>query len=269
LEEYSQQLEELIEKKTSQLKEAQNQLLKSERLAAIGELAAMVGHDLRNPLTGIDGATYYLKTKFGSEMDEKTREMFEIIEKDIECANNIITDLLEYSREIRLEMAETNPKSIMKETLSMIKVPENIQVLDFTQSEPKIEVDAERIQRVFVNIIQNAFDSMPEGGKLTIKSHEVDGSLEIAFQDTGTGMPRGVLKKIWTPLFTTKAKGMGLGLSICKRFVEAHGGRISVKSKVGVGTTFRVTLPVRTELEGGEKPWLRAPESLLLTTTKA
>jgi len=269
LEEYSQQLEELIEKKTSQLKEAQNQLLKSERLAAIGELAAMVGHDLRNPLTGIDGATYYLKTKFGSEMDEKTREMFEIIEKDIEYSNNIITDLLEYSREIRLEMAETNPKSIMKETLSMIKVPENIQVLDFTQSEPKIEVDAERIQRVFVNIIQNAFDSMPEGGKLTIKSHEVDGSLEIAFQDTGTGMPRGVLKKIWTPLFTTKAKGMGLGLSICKRFVEAHGGRISVKSKVGVGTTFRVTLPVRTELEGGEKPWLRAPESLLLTTTKA
>jgi len=157
----------------------------------------------------------------------------------------------------------------MKEAFSMIKVPENIQVLDLTQSEPKIEVDAERIQRVFVNIIHNAFDAMPEGGKLTMKSQEIDGNLEISFQDTGTGMSRGVLEKIWTPLFTTKAKGMGLGLSICKRFIEAHGGSISVESKVGKGTTFRVIIPVKPKLEGGEKAWLNQPEYLLSTTTKA
>jgi len=269
LEEYSQQLEALVEKRTTQLKEAQEQLLKSERLAAIGQLAAMVGHDLRNPLMGIDGATYYLKSKLGSKMDEKIREMFVLIEKDIEYSNNIITDLLEYSIEIRLEKAETSLNSIMKEALSLVKVPEKIQVSDLTQSEPKIEVDVERMKRVFVNIIKNAIDAMPEGGRLTITTKESDDSLEIAFTDTGVGMSKETLDKLWTPLFTTKAKGMGLGLSICKRFVEAHEGNITVESKVGKGTTFRVTIPIKSKLEGGETTWLNQPEYLLSTTTKA
>jgi len=232
-------------------------------------LAAMVGHDLRNPLMGIDGATYYLKTKLGSKMDEKVKEMFELIEKDIEYSNNIITDLLEYSREIRLEKVETNPKSIMKEALSLVKIPESIQVSDLTQSEPKIEVDVERLKRVFINIIKNAIDAMPEGGRLTITTKESDDSLEIAFTDTGVGMSKETLDKLWTPLFTTKAKGMGLGLSICKRFVEAHEGNISVKSTVGKGTTFTVTIPIKLKIEGGETTWLNQPEYLLSTTTKA
>jgi len=267
--EYAKNLEKLVQERTRELKEAQEQLLKAERLAAIGEVAAMVGHDMRNPLTGIAGATYYLKTKLGSEMDDKTREMLELIEKDIEHSNNIITDLLEYSKEIRLEIAETNPKSIMKEALSLVEVPENIQVLDLTRSKPKIKVDFDKMKRVFVNIIKNAVDAMPEGGILTITSKELIGNLEIAFTDTGIGIPKSIMEKIWTPLFTTKAKGMGLGLSVCKRFVEAHGGSISVESTVGKGTTFTVTIPVKPTLEGGEKAWVNPPESLLSTTTKA
>jgi len=269
LEEYSQQLEALVEQRTAQLKEAQEQLLKSERLAAIGQLAAMVGHDLRNPLMGIEGAAYYLRTKLGSKVDEKTGEMFELIEKDIEYSNNIITDLLEYSREIRLEKMETTPKSIMAEALALVKVPEGIQMSDLTQDGPKIEVDVERMKRVFVNLIKNAVDAMPEGGKLTISSKKSDDSLEIAFTDTGVGIPKETLSKIWTPLFTTKAKGMGLGLSICKRFVEAHEGNISVESKVGRGTTFTVNIPIKLGLEGGEKTWLNQPEYSLSTTTRA
>ena len=271
LEEYSQQLEQMVEKRTRQLKEAQEQLIKSERLAAIGQVAAMVGHDLRNPLTSMSGATYYLKTKLGSRMDEKTREMFELIEKDIQHANKIITDLLEYSREIRLEMTETTPKSIIKEALSLVEIPKNVKVIDSTQNEPKIKMDIDKMKRVFANIIKNAVEAMPKGGKLTISTKESDNNVAIMFIDTGIGIAKEAMEKIWTPFFTTKAEGMGLGLPICKRVIEAHDGKISVESIVGEGTTFTVTIPVepKPKEEGGEKVWVNVPESLSSTTTKA
>jgi signal transduction histidine kinase len=251
------------------LKETQEKLIKSERLAAIGQVASMVGHDLRNPLTGIAGATYYLKKKLGPEADKTTTEMLVLIEKDIEHSNKIINDLLEYSREIRLESTEITPKSIMKDTLSLVQVPDDIHVLDFTQDEPKIMADAEKMKRVFINIIKNAIDAMPKGGNLTIKSKESDGKVEITIADTGTGISKDNLEKIWMPFFTTKAKGMGLGLPICKQITEAHGGSISVESKLGKGTTFAITIPVASKSNGGEKTWVNMPESLSSTMTKA
>jgi PAS domain S-box-containing protein len=269
LKEYAEHLEEKVEERTKELKEAQGRLLKAERLAAIGEVAAMIGHDLRNPLTGIAGAAYYLKTKLGAIMDEKAREMLKVIEKDIEHSNQIITDLLDYSREIRLELTKTTAKSIVKEALSLVKVPNNIQIADTTENKPTINVDTAKIIRVFINIVKNAFDAMPEGGKLEIESKQTNGNLQITFTDTGTGMSKEVMENIWAPFFTTKAQGMGLGLPICKRIVEAHKGNISVESTVGKGTTFTVTIPIKTELRGGEKIWVNAPEFLLSTTTKA
>jgi len=271
LEEYSQHLEALVEQRTRQLKEAQEKLIKSERLAAVGEVAAMVGHDLRNPLTGIKGATYYLKTKLYSKVDEKTREMLELIEADIEYANKIITDLLEYSREVHLELTETNPKTIITETLHLIKAPKNIQIINRTRREPKIKIDIEKMARVFHNLVINAIDAMPNGGKLTITSRKTNDAVKFIFKDTGIGMTKETMEKIFTPFFTTKAKGMGLGLPICKRIIEAHGGKITVESAVGEGTTFTLTLPIKpeTKKEGGEKTWISVPESLSLTTTKA
>jgi PAS domain S-box-containing protein len=269
LEEYSQQLEEMVEKRTRQLKEAQEQLIKSERLAAIGEVAAMVGHDLRNPLTGISGATYFLKTKLSAEMDEKIKEMLGLIEKNVEHANKIITDLMEYSKEIKLELTEATSRSIVKETLFVVEIPDDVQMRDLTQNEPKLKIDLEQMKRVFANLIKNAVDAMPNGGKLTITSKESDGNVEITFTDTGTGMTKEVMEKIWTPFFTTKAKGMGLGLPICRRIIEAHGGSISVESTFGKGTTFTVTIPIEPKLEGGEKVWVNLPESLSSTMTKA
>jgi len=244
LEEYSQTLEVLVEKRTKQLEEAQEQLLKAERLAAIGQVAAMVGHDLRNPLTSIAGAVYYLKTKLGSKMDEKSKEMMELIERDVEYSNKIISDLLDYSREIRLEVNETNPKLILEEALSIVKIPNNIKLTIETQDQPAMKVDVEKIKRVFVNVVKNSVDAMPHGGSLIIKSRRKNGNVEITIADTGVGMPRDVLEKIWTPFFTTKAKGMGLGLPICKRIIEAHGGSISVKGATGKGTIFTVTIPL-------------------------
>jgi len=253
LEEYSQHLEELVEERTRQLKEAHEQLVKSERLAAIGQVAAMVGHDLRNPLTGIKGATYYLKKKLGPKMDEKTMEMMKLIEKDIEHSNEIITDLMEYSKEIRLELTETTPKSIVKDALTLVKVPENVQISDLTQGKPKIKMDVEKMKRVFDNLIKNAVDAMPICGELTITSRESKGNVEIAFADTGIGMTKEIMGKIWTPFFTTKARGMGLGLAICKRIIEAHGGSISVESTAGKGTTFTITIPIKPKIKERSK----------------
>ena len=269
LEEYSQQLEQMVEKRTRQLKEAQEQLVKAERLATIGQVAAMVGHDLRNPLTGINGAAYYLRTRLDPEKNEKLLEMVKLIEKDVQYSNKIVTDLLDYSREIRLELSETTPRAIMEEALFLITVPQNITLVDSTQSEPGMKMDIEKIKRVFSNLIKNAVDAMPHGGKLAIASKKTEANVEFAFADTGIGMTEEVVQKIWTPFFTTKAKGMGLGLPICKRIIEAHGGKISLDTTFGKGTTFTVTIPIEPKTEGGEKIWVNTPESLLSTTTKA
>jgi signal transduction histidine kinase len=172
--------------------------------------------------------------------------MLKIIEKDIEYSNKIINDLLEYSREMKLQLHEATPKSILMEALTSLKVPRNVRVIDRTQEKLKIHVDKEKMQRVFVNIIKNAIDAMPKGGTLTVTNRTSNGSLEITFSDTGAGMSKETLEKIWRPLFTTKAKGMGFGLAICKRIVEAHGGKLSVKSTVGKGSDFTVSIPMKT-----------------------
>src|SRR3972149_3283822 len=270
LAEYSQSLEKLIEERTEELKQTQAKLVKSERLATIGELAAMVGHDLRNPLTGIKGATYYLKTKYGVEIDAKGNEMLRIIDLCIDYSNKIIDDLLEYSREMTLDLTETNPKRLLRHSMSMLKIPRNIQVTNAVEAEPKIIADKAKLNRVFVNIIKNAFDAMPNGGTLTITSKAAEDNVVIAFTDTGLGMLEETLSKLGSPLFTTKAKGMGFGLSICKRIVEAHDGKISVESTIGKGTAVTVTIPVnpKAPTENEEASVFNEPEVSVMMPQK-
>jgi len=246
LRQYSEHLEELVQERTEELRQTNAKLVKAERLAAIGELAGMVGHDLRNPLTGIKGAVYYLKTKYGAEADLKTKEIFETADKAIDYSNKIINDLLDYSRNLTLEPVNTTPKALLKNALSLVEVPERIKIVDATEGKREIKADTMSMSRVFINIITNAFDAMPEGGTLTVTSRAVKGKVEITFKDTGTGMSKETLSKLTrgSPLFTTKAKGMGLGLPICKRIVEAHGGKISLESALGKGTTITITIPV-------------------------
>ena len=135
----------------------------------------------------------------------------------------------------------------MTNILGSIQIPQRIKIEDNTQREPIISVDVQKMKRVFTNIITNAIDTMPKEGKLTIKSREWNDNVEFTFTDTGSGIPKEIIEKIWTPLFTTKAKGMGLGLAICKRMVEAHGGSVFAKSKVGKGTTFTIKIPIKRE----------------------
>jgi signal transduction histidine kinase len=249
MQEYAGQLEIKVKERTRELVDTQYRLLKSERLAAIGELAGMVGHDLRNPLTGIAGAAYYLRTRLSSKISKKARDMLKLIEEDIGHSNKIINDLLEYSKEIRLDLTDTNPKTLLKETLASIKIPKRIHVTDRTQTSPRIRVDAQRMRRVFTNIIRNAFDAMPDNGTVTIRSKKTADGVVFSFSDTGAGMSRETVEKLWTPLFTTKAKGMGFGLPICKRVVEGHGGNISASSEPGKGSTFTIALPIEPKTQ--------------------
>lgn len=266
IEEYANQLEVKVEERTRELTEAQKRLLKAERLATIGELAGMVGHDLRNPLTGITGAAYYLKTKLRSKVDKKAWEMLKLIEDDIQYSNKIINDLLEYSRDMRLNLARTNPKAMLKQTFSSIKIPKKVQILDRTQTQPTITVDVERMRRVLTNMIKNAFDAMPKGGKLTITSTKTKEGVALSFSDTGVGISEETMRRLWNPLFTTKAKGMGFGLPICKRIVESHGGNISVESTVDKGTMFTINIPSKPKVEEESKIWVNVPEPIQVET---
>jgi signal transduction histidine kinase len=245
------QLSRAFDHMTENLKRTEEQLLKSERLAAIGETAAMVGHDLRNPLQGIMGAIYILKKSLGPTMDDTAREAIDLVEEDVERSNRIISDLLDYSREIKLEPSETTPRSLIRNALPHIgrEIPSNIRLLDSAKDEPVMIADSRKMQRVLVNLIGNAIDAMPQGGTLSVSSSAEDGRVGISVADTGTGMTEEVMQKLWTPLFTTKHEGMGLGLPICKRIVEAHGGSISVQSILGKGSTFTVKLPTKPVLK--------------------
>jgi signal transduction histidine kinase len=193
-------------------------------------------------------------------MDNKEREMFGTIERCIAYSNKIVNDLIEYSKEINLDIAETNPQSLIEDTLHQIEIPVSVEIANQTQPQPTLVIDKDKIESVFKNLIKNAFDAMPDGGKLTIKSENVGDTVVFSFEDTGTGMTMETLSKLWTPLFTTKARGMGFGLSICKRIIEAHEGKITVESTIGEGAVFTVTFPIKAKsIENGQIRYLGTP----------
>jgi signal transduction histidine kinase len=174
-------------------------------------------------------------------------QMLQLIQDSVNYSESIVRDLLAYSAEINLKLADTTPKSIIREALNVVRVPREVAINDNSEEYPTINVDSDRMRRVFINLIENAVDAMPQGGTLTIDSEESNDGVEIALSDTGSGMPEKVMQNPWKPLQTTKAKGLGLGLAICKRIVDAHGGDISVKSGTGEGTTVTVQLPIKTD----------------------
>lgn len=265
---YSRLLEDRLKQRTQELAETNAKLVKSERLAAIGELAGMVGHDLRNPLTGIKNAAYFLRRK-NTFPTPQAGEMLDIIDACVIHSNKIINDLLDYSREIRLECKEVSVKLLAKSALAMVPIPEKVQILTNIEEDQKINADEEKMTRVFINLLKNAIDAMPDGGTIHLNSVTVGASdhVEISVSDTGVGIPAEILPRLFSPLLTTKAQGMGFGLAICKRIVEAHGGIITIKTVVGRGTTFTIILPVENKVYGGEKIWIDQG-SLLSTTTK-
>jgi PAS domain S-box-containing protein len=227
----------------SEKKQLEQSLVRAQRLAAIGELASMVGHDIRNPLAAIRNADFYMKRKCAKCNKPEVMTMLTVVDKAIDHANSIINDLLEYSKEIRLDINQTSPKELLEKVLPLVVLPSGIQIVDAT-TVTLFKADENKAIRVYANLIKNAIDALPSGGTLTVKSWQVQEGVCISFSDTGNGIPPETLTQIFSPLFTTKAQGMGFGLSISKRIVEAHGGKISVESEMGKGTTFTITFPL-------------------------
>jgi PAS domain S-box-containing protein len=225
-------------------KEMEERLVKAERLASIGELAGQLGHDLRNPLATIKNGMYIIRKKDKQLAEAKREEIFRWIEDAIEDSNRIINSLVDYSSELNLQPEQCTPKSLISHALSKLQVPDRISILNHTTDDVEMFIDAQRIERVFASIIRNAIDATPEKGVIQISSSLKVPNVEISFTDSGTGIPEKVLPKIFSPLVTTKAKGMGMSLAICKRVVDAHGGKVAVKSKVGEGSTFTIILPI-------------------------
>lgn len=237
----------------------QEKLVISERLAAVGQLASSIGHEIRNPLGVIKNIAYFLNMKFKDATDEKIVKHLKILEKEVNSINLIISDLLDFARKKPLALDQADLNETVKNAFSYITVPENIRVEIKLGEIPKMLLDKEQVQRVWQNLILNAVQAMPEGGKLTIQTIKQDDSAKLIVRDTGVGIPKENMPKLFMPLFSTKAKGIGLGLVICKQIVEGHDGNITIESEVGEGSTFTVKLPIRMEKEISEQSAFTVP----------
>ena len=242
LETYAGMLEKIIQERTKLLKD-------TERLAAIGQTAGMVGHDLRNPLQTVIGELYLAKCEVDSlsegEVKSNLQESIHVIEEQAVYMDKIVSDLQAFVRPVRIDKKPINLNELVNSVLSSIATPANISVhMQIVDSFPEIKADPQLLKRVLINLVTNAVQAMPDGGTLTIKSQiEPKDQVSITVEDTGVGIPEKIKPQIFTPLFTTKPRGQGFGLAVCKRVIEAHGGTISFESQEGKGTKFTIILP--------------------------
>jgi PAS domain S-box-containing protein len=225
--------------------EIEEKLVKAERLASIGELAGQIGHDLRNPLAAINNGVYLLKKKNALMPENERIKVCEVIETAIKDSDRIITSLVDYASDLNMEMEHCTPKLLTLKALSKVIIPERINIVNLSSDQIDLYLDAQKIETSFVRVIENAIDAMPENGLLKISSELKGSYVEISFQDSGTGISEAIQSKLFAPLVTTKAKGMGMSLAISKRIVEALGGTITFESTKNQGTTISFNLPVK------------------------
>jgi len=237
-----------------QLRRTQEALVLKEKLAMLGEMAATVAHEIRNPLTAIRGFAQRIARK--REGDERVCNYCEVIVEEVDRLDRVVKDVLDFARRFSPKLAPTDLNALLKETVELLQdelVENNILfVPSFDLSLPKINVDAKQIKQVLVNLIQNARQAMPSEGTLTISTERQGDWVVLAISDTGPGIPPENLERIWEPFFTTRTHGTGLGLALARRIIEEHGGRIEVESTVGEGTTFRIFLPVHGALRAAD-----------------
>lgn len=233
---------------------ATDKLAREEKLATIGKLAGIMGHEIRNPLGIIRNSIYFLNMKFKESMDEKVKRHMDILETEIVAADKIISDVLEFARTRPPSLAINEINSVIQEVLSNANIPKTIKVqTDLGENLPKLTIDMAQVKQVFSNIISNAIEAMPEGGELRVATLQADSFISVAFKDTGVGIPKENINKVFQPLFSTKTKGLGLGLAACQNIIIAHHGKIEFESKEGQGTTFIIKLPIVQKVDTGQK----------------
>jgi PAS domain S-box-containing protein len=246
------ELEKRVEERTRELGEAQEQLVRHEKLAVLGQMASSVGHELRNPLAVINSAIYYLKL-VQPDADAKIKQYLGIIDQEVRNSDKIITDLLDFARIKSVDREIISVSSLVNQTLQRFPVPPSIEIaLDIPSDLPRVFVDPRQIIQVLGNLTVNACQAMapsdmPNGGQLSLCSRVQNDMINIVVKDTGVGISAENMKKLFEPLFTTKTKGIGLGLAVSQKLIEANGGRIEVESEAGVGSSFSVYLPIYKE----------------------
>ena len=247
---YAERLEEMVAERTEDLRQAQEQLIRQEKLATLGQLAAGLAHELRTPLGVIKNSAYYLNLVM-EKPDSTLGEMLTILDQEVDHAEAIIRALLNFASTETPVFLELDLNVFLERFLSKFDLPEQVDlVTDWGRGVPLIRADATQLERVFENLIRNAVQAMPEGGTLTVATEvSQDGQVLVTVDDTGVGIASEHLEHIFEPLFSTKTTGIGLGLSLAENLVAAHGGHIEVESegRPGKGTTFKVYVPINQD----------------------
>ncbi|MDB5410175.1 MAG: domain S-box protein [Rhodospirillales bacterium] len=243
-------LERRVEERTEELRKAQDELVRNERLSALGQLTATVAHELRNPLSAIRNTIFTVKEVVAAA-GVKIERPLERIERSIKRCDAIITDLLDYTKLREMHFAETLGDAWLADILDEQKLPDGIALVRRLATPGRtVTLDPERLRRVVLNLIENAVQAVAEGHAatvartVTVSTSLREGNYEIAIADNGPGMAPEVLARIFEPLFSTKSFGTGLGLPTVRQIVEQHGGTIAIGSEVGEGTVARVVLPL-------------------------
>jgi two-component system sensor histidine kinase PilS (NtrC family) len=233
----------------------EEQIRRSDRLAVVGELAAGMAHEIRNPLASLSGSIQLLSEDL--TLEDTNRELMEIVNREVSRLNSLITDFLHFASPRPLQLKVIDLLAALQETVTLLQQssgPEREVRVSAPEGDYRAEVDPMLMKQVFWNLARNAVEAMPEGGELVVavERYPVQGeggvivdNLEISFADTGAGIPSHEVDRVFTPFYSTKEQGTGLGLSIVFKIVEAHGGRVEVESRSSGGTVFRVRVPVR------------------------
>jgi two-component system NtrC family sensor kinase len=234
-------------KMESQLREAQQQLLQSEKLAAMGRLTSQLAHELNNPIYGIMNTLELLKTEIPPK--SKRRKILDMSLSETERLSEMLRNMLSFSKPQEEKRRKIDINKLLEDVLLILEKQlweSNIKTkTNLNRELPPITASTNQLRQVILNILANAKDAMPKGGKLTLETCAENGYTIIKVKDTGNGIPVGIKDKIFDAFFTTKqnVKGVGLGLSVCYGIIKDHGGDIRVKSKIGTGSTFSILLP--------------------------
>ena len=211
---------------------------------ALERMAATLGHEMRNPLGAISNSAYFLCNRAGIS-DARALKHAVIIGREVKSARRAIDDILEFALTPQILLSPASLNVIVDQALARSQIPANIRVTRKPAPDlPPLVCDAERLERAFLDVIANAVQAMPHGGRLSVRTLSAADGVTVVFSDTGEGIAPQNLAKVFDPMFTTKLRGIGLGLTVVRRTVEQHGGQVELKSQLGRGTSVIVTLPL-------------------------
>ena len=236
--------------KLREQRQMEEKLREAEHLSGIGQLSRSIAHEIRNPLNFISLSVDYIKEKFSPDGNidaEKFHSLIANIKQEIQRLNKLVEEFLDYGKPLKLNLQKADIGKLLEETIEIIWAKaeaEKIKIIKDCDFLPSLNIDTDLIKTCVFNVVLNAFQAMPDGGALTIKTEPAEGMLSITISDTGKGIPEDELAKVFEPFYTTKRNGLGLGLAMTKRVVEEHGGKVNIHSIAGDGSTVVITLPV-------------------------